>query len=155
MLLLMRKQNRVISAVEHTIRILKMSAHTTATSPFKLLQCYSTSHLFLIKYICDAFLEIHANHISVLVALHGQKQYFTASTYTEIGLYDLKKAHLQFINHTCDSRLPMENTLFSKSKEVFYFQMQKTTHVKVPRRNFCSFTEETSSEVSQPVLQRT
>lgn len=39
------------------------------TSPFKLLQSYTTLHLLLIKYVCDVFLEIHSNHIEVLVEL--------------------------------------------------------------------------------------
>lgn len=64
-------------------RTLKTSTHLTTTNPFKLLQSYSTLHLFLIKYVCDAFLEIHSNHIEVLVALQRQNWYFTASTYIE------------------------------------------------------------------------
>lgn len=49
-----------------------MSTHPITTIPFKSLQSYSTLHLFLIKYVCDAFLEIHSIKvldIEVLVAL--------------------------------------------------------------------------------------
>lgn len=46
-----------------------MSTPPPTTSPFKLLQSYTTLHLLLIKYVCDVFLEIHSNHIEVLVEL--------------------------------------------------------------------------------------